>query len=150
MHVSSRASILDFTALMATFRVRHLCRKSHTKCANGLVTNALLIHPGIKSRSLESPEFSDLNRMNLSAMNKPLQCSRVDFQQCCGLVAIEQGLSARLGVRPLSRSFAQGSISSCIFAPFVSNATRSPFQQDLSMTVQKSNEFHGERYSNQE
>jgi len=36
--------------------------------------------------------------MNLSAMNESLQCSRVDFQQCCGLMAIEQGLSARLGV----------------------------------------------------
>jgi hypothetical protein len=36
--------------------------------------------------------------MNLSAMNESLQCSRVDFQQCCGLMAIEQGLSARLSV----------------------------------------------------
>jgi hypothetical protein len=64
-----------------------------TECAPALAVSALLIHPGIKSRSLEPPEFSDLNRVNLSAMNKPLQCSRVDFQQCCGLVAIEQGFS---------------------------------------------------------
>jgi hypothetical protein len=69
-----------------------------TECAPALAESALLIHPGIKSRSLEPPKFSDLNRVNLSAMNKPLQCSRVDFQQCCGLVAIEQGFSARLGV----------------------------------------------------
>jgi hypothetical protein len=69
-----------------------------TECAPALAESALLIHPGIKSRSLEPPKFSDLNRVNLSAMNKPLQCSRVDFQQCCGLVAIEQWFSARLGV----------------------------------------------------
>jgi hypothetical protein len=73
-------------------------REAHRKFANGLDANALLIHPRIKRRSLESPELADLNRVNLSAMNKPLQCSGVDFQQCCGLVAIEQGFSAHLGV----------------------------------------------------
>jgi hypothetical protein len=73
-------------------------RKAHRNNSNGLDANALLIHPRIKRRSLESPELADLNRVNLSAMNKPLQCSRVDFQQCCGLVAIEQGFSARFGV----------------------------------------------------
>jgi hypothetical protein len=36
--------------------------------------------------------------MNLSAMNESLQCSRVNFQQCRLLMAIEQGLSTRLGV----------------------------------------------------
>jgi hypothetical protein len=69
-----------------------------TECAPALAANALLIHPRVKRRSLEPPEFSDLNRVNLSAMHKPLQCSRVNFQQCCGLMAIEQGLSARLGI----------------------------------------------------
>jgi hypothetical protein len=69
-------------------------REAHRKLANGLNVNTLLIHPRIKRRSLESPKLADLNRVNLPTMNKPLQCSRVDFQQCCGLVAIEQGFSA--------------------------------------------------------
>jgi len=73
-------------------------REAHRKYANGLNANALLIHPRIKRRSFESPELSDLNRVNLSAMNEPLQCSGVDFQQCGCLVAVEQWFSAHLSM----------------------------------------------------
>jgi hypothetical protein len=59
---------------------------------------ALLIHPGIERRRLESPELSDLNRVYLSAVNKPLQRSRMDLQQCGCLVAVEQWFSAHLSM----------------------------------------------------
>ena len=81
---------------------RKVCQPIRPKpafSAIALAVSTLLIHPGIKSRSLEPPEFSDLNRVNLSAMHEPLQCSRVNFQRCRGLMTVEQGLSARFGVK---------------------------------------------------
>lgn len=63
-----------------------------------------VVDPRGDCRGSETPELAHLNSADLSAMDKPLQGSRMYLEQCRRLVAVEQGFSVELG-KLFSRRF---------------------------------------------